>query len=70
MHKNYSDICDECEVNTVSRIETNPDNANDQKGYCIECQNANGEQCEECGDVFVNFGWHVRDNTKNGGIRP
>jgi hypothetical protein len=70
MRKSYSDKCDICKEHEVTRIETNPDYPNDQRGYCTQCLYENGEQCEVCGDTFVEFGWHVQDSVKNGGLRP
>lgn len=70
MRKSYSDKCDICHIENVERIETNPDDSSDQHGYCYKCLYENGDRCEVCEDVFVNFGWHVRDSVKNGGIRP
>ena len=68
MRKTYSDKCDLCNEREVTRIETNPDNANDQRGYCTECLYENGDRCEVCEDTFVNIGWHNRDNRKNGAL--
>lgn len=67
--KSYSDKCDECGVNDITRIETNPD-TKEQKGYCTSCLYGNGTQCEVCDDVFVNFDWHVRESVLKGGLRP
>lgn len=58
----YNDKCFECqEIKDIIRIETHP-KTNEVRKYCNDCFNKYNEQCEVCGDSFVNIGWHNLEN--------